>query len=325
MSSMDLAIYSENMNGLGDKVKRQAAFDKLNRKGPAIFMLQETHSTPSLEEAFKRQFNANEMYFSHGTSNSNGVLTAISKGYDVKVLNIFKDEEGRFLITDIARNDFVFRLGNIYAPTRNNERSQILVLKAFADIIYDSITENIITSGDWNLYMSKLDKLDSMPDTNDNPTYRNRLNSFLEVNDMVDPWRICNPTKKMFTWHRGDKRSRLDYIFCSQHLLNVLSEVSILPGIHSDHSLLYFCINSDKTCVRGKGFWKWNCSLIHDPDYVAHIKELIHNKDVEYQIDDLGLKWELIKLDIRNFTIPYCSQKKKLCQQQEKNTKYQIS
>ena len=60
------------------------------------------------------------------------------------------------------------------------------------------------------------------------------LNSFLDTNNMVDAWRTLNTNTKMFTWHRGNKRSRLDYIFCSEHLLNVLTDVSILPGIHSE-------------------------------------------------------------------------------------------
>ena len=101
---------------------------------------------------------------------------------------------------------------------------------------------------------------------------------------MVDPWRIYNPDKKMFTWHRGNKRSRLDYIFCSEHLLNVLSEVSILPGIHSDHSVLHFDINSNKVNNRGKGFWKWNSNLIHDANYVSSIKDLLYEKNIEIKL-----------------------------------------
>ena len=114
---MDLKVYSLNTNGLGDQVKRQAVFEKLNKKGAAIYMLQETHSTPSLEATFKRQFGSNDMYFSHGSSNSNGVLTVVSKGYDVNVTNVINDDEDRFLIMDIERNGFMHRLGNIYALT----------------------------------------------------------------------------------------------------------------------------------------------------------------------------------------------------------------
>ena len=314
-----MKIYSENVNGIGsDRVKRQALFNRLKRRGSAIFMFQETHCTSKLEGTFKTEFGSNKMFFSNGSSGSCGVLTVISEDYDCEVINVIKDNEGRYLILDVIRNGHAFRLGNIYAPCRTFEKEQIRVLGSFANIIYDTLTENVITSGDWNLYMTKLDKLDSMPDSNDNHKYRNDLKSFLSANDMIDPWRTLNPTKKMFTWHRGDKRSRLDYIFCSQHLLNVLKEVSILPGIHSDHSLLHININSGSETKRGKGFWKWNSELVNDIEYVNNIKQLIQQKLLEHrELKDLSTKWELIKLAIRNYTIPYCSRKKKLNVQKE--------
>ena len=55
---------------------------------------------------------------------------------------------------------------------------------------------------------------------------------------MVYVWRAINPDMTFFTWHRDNKRSRLDYIFTSEHLLNCVDECNILPGIHTDHSLL---------------------------------------------------------------------------------------
>ena len=99
-----------------------------------------------------------------------------------------------------------------------------------------------------------------------------------------------------------------------------MKEVSILPGIHSDHSLLYININSGNDTKRGKGFWKWNSDLVHDPEYVNSIKQLIQQKRLEYSdLEDLSTKWELIKLAVRNFTIPYCSRKKKMNIQREKD------
>ena len=269
---MDINVFSQNVDGLGScEIKRQTIFDHLNRKGEGIFMLQETHSTPCLEQKFKDQFGSDKMYFSHGRPNSCGVLIAISGNYEAKVINKINDNQGRFIILDVERNGYIYRLGNFYAPTRCFEQQQIPALANFGQEIFESPTENIITGGDWNLYMSKLDKLDTMPDSNDNKTYRQHVKSFLEVNSMVDVWRNQNPNVKMFTWHRGNTRSRLDYFFCSEHLLNNLADVSILPSVRSDHSLLHLMINSHTTQNRGKGFWKWNSNLIHDQIYVNNI------------------------------------------------------
>ena len=59
MSSIDIEIFSENVNGIGsDSVRRQALFSKLRRKGCGAFMMQETHCTLALENTFKREFDS---------------------------------------------------------------------------------------------------------------------------------------------------------------------------------------------------------------------------------------------------------------------------
>ena len=62
----------------------------------------------------------------------------------------------------------------------------------------------------------------------------------------------------------------------------------------------------------GKGFWKFNSSLLHDTNYVEKINPMITESAAKYKnMSDKGLVWELIKLEIRNFTIPYCIDKKR--------------
>ena len=318
-ASTGLTFNSQNCNGLGNKVKRQAVFTKLMKKGQVINFLQETHCTLHTQNEFKEQFSKANLYFSNGSSNSNGVLTAISKDFDIKVQREAKDNEGRFLILDIEYDNEIYTLGNMYAPTRNFEQNQIIVLDNFINLMTDFNCTNLILGGDWNLYLSVLlDKLHSMSDGNDNATYRINLKSFLEVHNLVDVWRTINPYEKVFTWHRGHKRSRLDYFFISEHLLNKLETVKILPGIHSDHSLIHLSLDSVTTTARGKGFWKFPEKLLHDQEYVVKLKDIIKSKTNEYTIEDLGLKWDLIKMDIRNFTVPYCSYKKKETSKHEK-------
>ena len=254
------------------------------------------------------------------------MLTAIPKSLDIEIVRKIDDEDGRFLILDIKYNDEIFTIGNIYAPTRNFEEAQITTLRKFTYQLFNATqSTNFILCGDWNLYLSLLlDKLDSMPERNDNPKYRDELKSFLEVNSLVDVWRILNPYKKVFTWHRGDKRSRLDYFFVSEHLLNRLDDVKIHPGVQSDHSLLELKLDSVCEDQRGRGFWKFPENLLHDTEYVFKTKKLIKEKIDELQINDLGLKWDMIKMEVRNFTVPYCSHKKKekLKHEKQLNAKY---
>ena len=67
----------------------------------------------------------------------------------------------------------------------------------------------------------------------------------------------------------------LDYFFVSEHLLNFSHKINILPGVHSDHSLLQAHFQSGNTSVKGKGFWKFNASLLGDREYVDQIKKII--------------------------------------------------
>ena len=320
MTEIDINIYSLNCNGLNDDVKRKAVFEKLKKKGDGIFMLQETHCTTENEQKWRREW-GNHMYFSNGTSNARGVAIIITGNYEYRVLRLERDNEGRFLILEIERKGAVYTIGNIYAPTRNFERDQQQCFTNFTAKL--ELMQNIhtILGGDLNLYMNpRLDKLDNSPDYNDNRNFRADVCSFVETNNIVDVWRTINPDKRCFTWHRGDKRSRLDYLLTSEHLLNFIDDVDILPGIQSDHSLLKLSLKTGNKHEKGRGFWKFNSSLLHDPVYVDKIKNVIRETTQNYEgLEDKRMLWEIIKLEIRTQTIPYCVMKKRQKEKTERD------
>ena len=60
------------------------------------------------------------------------------------------------------------------------------------------------------------------------------------------------------------------------------------------------------------GFWKFNNSQLDDEDFTSAICESLPVfKDKDADLDDLGLKWDLIKMEIRQFTIKYSKIKAK--------------
>ena len=85
----------------------------------------------------------------------------------------------------------------------------------------------------------------------------------------------------------------------------------ILPGYHSDHSLVLLNLDIN-TPRKGRGFWKLNTSLLSDPNYVSRIQ----NSIVQTKEDNIGadpdLLWDIIKCNIRRDTISYTFHKKKL-------------
>ena len=62
---------------------------------------------------------------------------------------------------------------------------------------------------------------------------------------------------------------------------------------------------------KAPGFLKFNNSLLDDEDFTSAIREgLPLFKDKYAELDDLGAKWDLIKMEIRGFTIKYSKNKK---------------
>ena len=86
--------------------------------------------------------------------------------------------------------------------------------------------------------------MDNSPDHNDNRNFIADVCSFMETNNIVDAWRTVNPDKRCFTWHRAEKRSRLEHVLTSEHLVNFIDDVNILQGIQSDYSLLKLSLKS---------------------------------------------------------------------------------
>ncbi len=52
----------------------------------------------------------------------------------------------------------------------------------------------------------------------------------LESFNLVDAWRVPYPDVIIYTWYARGLTLRLDYLFISEHLLNVINTVDINPG-----------------------------------------------------------------------------------------------
>ena len=78
-------------------------------------MLQETHSTKKIESKQIAEWGCH-IEFRHGISNSKGVAIMFANDYEFQILNVFTDNEGRFIMIEVTINDHPFVLVNIYAP-----------------------------------------------------------------------------------------------------------------------------------------------------------------------------------------------------------------
>ena len=91
------------------------------------------------------------------------------------------------------------------------------------------------------------------------------------------------------------------------------------PGFKTDHSAVSInVVTTDE--VRGRGFWKFNTSLLHDIDYVNEIKQCINKvvtDDCIIQNMDPCTLWDFLKYHIRSKTIEYSAKISRIRKEQE--------
>ena len=156
-----------------------------------------------------------------------------------------------------------------------------------------------------------------------------KLIEFKETYDLCDVWRVRNTKSKRFSFTQKHASAfiqrRLDYILISNTLQEFVTMTEILTPISTDHSPLLFSLSKEKNTITGKGFWKFNSSLTKDQNYIIEIKKLIRNFSNKNESPfNRQLKWELLKYEVRKFTIKYTKNLAKEKRQQITNLENQL-
>ena len=312
-----LRILSLNTNGLANSVKRGGLYvwlDKFHDKKNSIIMLQETHSTLNSEDYWRKEWKG-KVFFAHGTSKSRGVATLIPESIDFKLAHIYEDDEGRYLIMVIEICETWVVLINCYAPTIDKPVEQMEWLNKIQLLIEEHSDLPVIMGGDLNdCLIPKLDKYNAKPNVIDTQ-YVKAIKTLQAEYDLLDIWRILNPDVRKYTWRQGKQKknlrqSRLDYWLISSQLAYALKQVDIEPGFKSDHSLISLVLFRSDITKRGPGMWKFNNSLLRDKKYVESINKVMDESFEKYSdIQDRGLGWEMVKMEIRSSTILFSKNK----------------
>lgn len=315
MSLEKIKISTFNTRGLGDTSKRILVFNWLQSNYKGIIFLQETHSTVETEKAWSNQWGG-KIIFCHGTSRSRGVAILLSPDISSDIVSYETDGDGRFIAAVVELNDHRVVLCNIYAPTKDKPIEQKVFLDRTKEKLSPYMDEDILIGGDFNVCIEPaMDKKGGVEESQS--VVAKALISLQEEFQLTDIWRSRHPNLKRFTRRErtvgGYVQSRLDYWLVSLHLQYRIGKVVITPGRRSDHSLVSLEWELQNTPKRGRGFWKFNTSLLRDEAYLNRIKESINASVARYEdIDDKRLVWDVIKCDIRTETISYATHKNKI-------------
>ena len=163
---------SNNVKGFQSTNKRLKLIkyfkDKIVSNG--FLFLQETHSTVNDEIKWKDDFKG-EVFYSHGKSNSCGVLICFIGSKNLFIRNKLSDNGGRILILDVDIDDENFISVNLYnSNTEAEQLKTLLKLKEMQTKLHLTQNNNIICAGDFNLLFNI--KLESY---GGNPVFKNVL------------------------------------------------------------------------------------------------------------------------------------------------------
>ena len=229
----------------------------------------------------------------------------------------YSNNSSRIVLITISLNGQKVTLCNIYAP--NDQANQLPFLQELNNCIIDK-TEltSLIVGGDWNCTLTKKDKMGGAPWK---PTiYSNLISTSMEMFDLIDIQRIRHPKLRKFTYESKSLRlkSRIDFFLIAKDLSVNIKNSEILPAIAPDHNAISISLTLPYKCPRGPGFWKFNNTLLKDPQYIDKI-HCTYTLACKYygHLTDRRLFWEMIKMEIRSATITYSKNKSKSIRNRE--------
>ena len=108
--------------------------------------------------------------------------------------------------------------------------------------------------------------------------------------------------------------------FVPKFVQKLIQECRIIPNTFSDHSALILTIGfNEETVPRGPGYWRFNNSLLSDNEYIALLRSKIPKFGEKYkEVEDKGLFWEMVKMEIRGLTVQFSKLKAKCNRDEEK-------
>ena len=156
-NQLNFNFLANDVKGLQSTKKWLKLFNFLKNKiGPkGILFLHETHSSVETENKWIDNFK-DKIYYSHGKTNSCGLLIAFYGNLNICVKNKVNDNDGRVLILEATIDGSDYLLINLY--NANTEKEQLTTIKNLNNLLKDFEDfhdKNVIFAGDFNLIFNK--------------------------------------------------------------------------------------------------------------------------------------------------------------------------
>jgi len=222
----------------------------------------------------------------------------------MNILSKRVDNDGRIILLNMEINDEPYTLINLYAPNTEKERKQLFKKVDKWLNVYAEMKEKCIISGDFNYTPNPGLDRKLHPENRQNVDsskllYDKLVNSY----SLTDIWRLKHKNIKQYTCR---SQSRIDLILCSDSIVPMVKEIQIRkPYVFSDHNNVYMSLDISVQ-PQGPGYWKLNCSMLKDQNYVTGVKNIINKIKEQYKPDDAKqVIWEMCKLEIKEYSMKY--------------------
>ncbi|KAK3093924.1 hypothetical protein FSP39_021885 [Pinctada imbricata] len=191
-----------------------------------------------------------------------------------------KDLNGNYLLLEAMIDGHKVLICSVYAPNVDTPE----FFENLFENIEDMDCENVVICGDFNLVMDPLIDYCNYRQTN-NPNARLKLLELIDHFNYIDAFRQFHPNTRRYTWRKRTpfKQARLDFFLISGNLLRSLNNCTINPGYRTDHSSVKINL-SFRNFNRGRGFWKFNNSLLYDSTYLDIINKKIDDIKKQYAV-----------------------------------------
>ena len=300
MACDSIKLLSVNVHGLRSDIKRRSLFRFIKENKYNLVCLQETYITKELCDKWKKEWGG-EMFSHEFSSHSSGQIILMKKSTFDNVTLTYNSR--RIQIVEFEIQSKKIAMVNVYAPNKSLEKQNFM--DELATVVQNIDVHNIVVCGDFNCVLdNNLDIITG--DTHPNITIKH-FKDFVEKCDLYDSWRLFHSGEKEFTWSKQNPMSarRLDYIFVTSSLFDKTVASNITSISSSDHRGCTITVKLSQI-ERGPGYWKFNNDLLRDIEYVNKMNEFIDDfvSDIEAN-DDYQCKWDLLKINIKTFTMNY--------------------
>ena len=85
----------------------------------------------------------------------------------------------------------------------------------------------------------------------------------------------------------------------------------MISAIKTDHSAIVIELQDVEDKVKGPGFWKLNCSLLNDKEYVNELNLLLPTwiQEGKQDLDDPRSVWDWVKYNVKKYSRWYSMEK----------------